>query len=297
MTTRNPTIDATPAGAQPRPLAAALWMVGSIAGFSALAVSGREIADALDTFEMMLYRSAIGFVVVVAALALSGRLGEVSARHIGLHAARNVIHFAGQNLWLYALALIPLAQLFALEFSSPLIVAILAPLLLAERLSLRRIAAVGLGFCGILIVARPIGTQSVPIGLVAALGCALAFALTAIATKRLTRVASVGCILFWLALMQTLLGLAFAGLDGRIALPRGEIVAWVVVMGLAGLLAHFSLTKALSLAPATIVTPMDFLRLPVIALVGALLYAEPLDPWVLLGGAVILTANWINLRA
>ncbi|WP_342750176.1 DMT family transporter [Albidovulum inexpectatum] len=171
------------------------------------------------------------------------------------------------------------------------------PLLLAERLSLQRMAAVGLGFCGILIVARPFGAQSVPIGLIAALGCAVAFALTAIATKRLTRVASVGCILFWLALMQSLLGLAFAGIDGRIALPHGKVALWVLVMGLAGLMAHFSLTKALSLAPATIVTPMDFLRLPVIALIGALLYAEPLDPWVLLGGAVILTANWINLRA
>lgn len=280
-----------------RPLAGAAWMLGSIAGFSALAVSGREIGAALDTFEMMLYRSLIGVLVVVLAAAASGRLGEITARHIGLHTFRNVIHFAGQNLWLYALALIPLAQLFALEFSNPLIVALAAPFLLSERLTRRKLLAVLLGFGGVLIVAQPSSAGGLSVGLVAALLCAVAFAGTAIVTKRLTRVASVTCILFWLATMQSVFGLVCAGLDGSIALPRPDILVWVAVMGLTGLVAHFSLTKALSLAPASVVTPVDFLRLPVIALIGMALYDEPLNLWVLAGGCVILAANWINVRS
>ena len=280
-----------------RPLAAALWMIGSIVGFSALAISGREIGAALDTFEMMLYRSLIGVIVVTGFATLTGRLSEVEPRHLGQHALRNVIHFAGQNLWLYALALIPLAQLFALEFSSPLIVALTAPFFLAERMTRIKLIAVLMGFCGILIVARPFGTGGLSVGLIAALLCALAFAGTAIATKRLTRVTSVIGILFWLAVMQSILGLICAGFDGDIAWPEAGVVPWVVVMGLAGLVAHFSLTKALSLAPASIVTPVDFLRLPVIALIGTAFYAEPLDFWVLVGGCVILAANWINVRA
>lgn len=280
-----------------RPVAAAVWMLGSILGFSALAVSGREIGGSLDTFEMMLYRSLIGIVVVMSVAFGTGRQGEIKAAHLGLHALRNVVHFAGQNLWLYALALIPLAQLFALEFSYPILVALTAPIFLAERLTPTKLLAAAVGFAGILIVARPFGAGGVSVGLVAALLCALGFAGSAIVTKRLTRVATILCILFWLAVMQSAFGLILAGWDGRIALPGPGVLPWVVVMGLAGLLAHFCLTKALSLAPASVVTPIDFLRLPLIALVGMTLYAEPPDLWVFVGGAVIFAANWINVRA
>ncbi len=280
-----------------RPVAAAFWMLGSILGFSALAVSGREIGASLDTFEMMLYRSLIGIVVVVSVAFGSGRQGEIKAAHLGLHALRNVVHFAGQNLWLYALALIPLAQLFALEFSYPILVALTAPIFLAERLTPTKLLAAGVGFAGILIVARPFGAGGLSVGLVSALLCAIGFAGSAIVTKRLTRVATILCILFWLAVMQSAFALILAGWDGRIALPGPKAGPWVVVMGLAGLLAHFCLTKALTLAPVSVVTPIDFLRLPLIGLVGMALYAEPLDLWVFVGGAVIFAANWINVRA
>ncbi|MCV2872917.1 DMT family transporter [Defluviimonas sp. WL0050] len=280
-----------------RPVAAAFWMIGSILGFSALAISGREIGAALDTFEMMLYRSLIGVIVVVAFARTTGRLNEIELRHLGHHALRNIIHFAGQNLWLYALALIPLAQLFAVEFSSPLIVALTAPFFLSERLTRTKLMAVLIGFCGILIVARPFGTGGLSVGLVTALLCAVAFAGTAIATKRLTRRASIIGILFWLAAMQSIFSLICAGYDGSITWPDAETIPWVIVMGLAGLGAHFSLTKALTLAPASVVTPVDFLRLPVIALIGMAFYAEPLDLLVIFGGTIIFFANLLNIRA
>jgi drug/metabolite transporter (DMT)-like permease len=279
-----------------RPLAAAFWMSGSIGGFSVVAVSGRALSQELDTFEVMLYRSLIGLVVVVAAAVLSGRLAEISTRHFGSHILRNCLHFAGQNLWLFALGLIPLAQLFALEFSYPIIVALAAPLILSERLTPTRLIAAAVGFAGILIVARPFGVGGLSLGIGAALLCALGFAGAALATKRLTRVVSITCILFWLVVMQSVLGLACAGSDGHIALPSVHIMPWVLAIGLAGLGAHYCLTKALSLAPATIVVPIDFLRLPLISVVGMALYNEPLDHWVFIGGSIIFAANWINLR-
>lgn len=280
-----------------RPLAAALWMAGSVFGFSAIAVAGRELGSVLDTFEIMLYRSLIGIVVVLGAAIASGRTAEITARHFGWHLLRNSVHFAGQNLWLYALTLIPLAQLFALEFSYPIMVALSAPLFLGERMTPVRVLAAAVGFVGILIVARPFGAGGLSVGLAAALLCALGFAGSAIVTKRLTRVVSITCILFWLAVMQSALGLICAAYDGAVALPPRAALPWVAVMGLGGLGAHFCLTKALSLAPASVVTPIDFLRLPLIALVGALFYAESLDLWVLAGGAVILAANWTNIAA
>jgi len=280
-----------------RPVAAALWMTGSILGFSALAVAGREIGPALDTFEVMLYRSLIGVVVVLTVARARGRMAEIEPRYLHLHLLRNVLHFAGQNLWLFALALIPMAQLFALEFSYPIIVALTAPLFLSEPLTRSRLIAAAVGFVGILVVARPFGDGGLSIGLAGALLCALGFAGSAIVTTRLTRGATVTGILFWLATMQSVLGLACAGWDGAIALPTRAVLPWVAVMGLAGLGAYFCLTKALSLAPAAIVTPVDFLRLPLIGIVGMMFYDEPLDLWVFVGGALILAGNWVNLAS
>ncbi|HRV63479.1 MAG TPA: DMT family transporter [Albidovulum sp.] len=280
-----------------RPLLAAIWMLGSVLGFSVIAVSGRAIGSALDPPEMMLYRSLIGVVLVAGHAVLTGRMGEINSQRLGVHALRNAIHFAGQNLWLYALPLIPLAQLFAVEFSSPLIVALAAPLLLGERMTPVRLLSAALGFAGILIVARPFSQAGLSPGILLALASAFCFAGSMIVTKRLTRRVTVVCILFWLTIMQSIFALAVAGWDGSIALPGTVELPWVAAMGIGGIVAHMSLTKALSLAPATIVVPVDFLRLPAIAVVGMILYAEPLDLWVFLGGAIIFGANWINLNA
>ncbi len=275
---------------------AALWMIGSIASFSAMAVAGREVAVALDTFEVMLYRSLIGFVLVATVGALTGNLGHVTRRHLGLHFARNISHFAGQNLWFYALTAIPLAQVFALEFTSPLWVVFLAPLVLGERLTWPRVLAAGLGFVGILIVARP-GAASLGPGTLAAASAAIAFALTAVFTRKLTRSEATICILFWLTLMQAGFGLIAAGIDGDIAWPTAQAAPLVALIAVAGLVAHFCLTQALALAPASVVIPIDFTRLPLIALIGALFYHESLAPSFYLGAAIIIAANILNLRA
>jgi drug/metabolite transporter (DMT)-like permease len=280
-----------------RPLAAALWMMGSIAGFSLVAVAGRALRVGLDTFEVMFYRSLVGVVIVTAAAFYSGALNDLRPRLMGTHLIRNILHFAGQNLWLFALTLIPLAQLFALEFSYPILVALGAPLFLGERLTRIKMLAAGLGFIGILIVARPFGAGGLSLGLLAALACAFGFAGAAIVTKRLTRQTTITAILFWLTVMQSIMGLIGAGRDGVIAVPHGSLWIWVLVIGAGGLGAHYSLTKALTLAPASIVTPIDFLRLPLIAVVGMFLYHEPLDIWVFVGGAIIFAANWLNIRS
>jgi drug/metabolite transporter (DMT)-like permease len=280
-----------------RPLAAALWMTGCIAGFTGVAIAARALAPGLDTFEMMLWRSLVGVIVVSLTAAAGGHLNDITTRLLHLQAARNLVHFAAQNLWLYALAMIPLAQVFALEFSAPLIVALTAPLVLGERLTRTRLATALIGFAGVLIVARPFGAAALSPGLLAALASAFGFAAAALFTKRLTRDVPITGILFWLTLMQTVIALVCAGWDGHITVPAPAALPWVVLIGLSGLLAHFSLTRALSLAPASFVMPFDFLRLPLIAVVGMLAYGESLDLWVLVGGAVIFAANWWNIRA
>jgi drug/metabolite transporter (DMT)-like permease len=231
---------------------AALWMLGAIVSFSAMAVAGREVSSTLDTFETMLYRSVVGFCIMVVFVLATKRQHEIRRDRLGLHLMRNLAHFTGQNLWFFAVPLIPLAQLFALEFTSPIWVILMAPIFLGERLTRTKALAGVLGFIGVCMVARPDAFGLSP-GILAAAGSAIFFALTAIATRRLTQTQSVTCILFYITAMQVVMGLICAGYDGDIALPDAAAAPWVIVISIAGLTAHLCLTSALSLAPASIV--------------------------------------------
>ena len=243
-----------------RPLLAALYMCGVIFAFTIMAISGRQINFQLDTFEIMTYRSFIGVMIVIVIGLYTKTLQNLRFKRMKLHFFRNLGHFAGQNLWFYALMLIPV-----------------------------------IGFLGILLVARP-GFEPLSIGILAAAGCAIMFAFTSITTKLLTRTENIIDILFWLTLMQLIFGIICSTYDGDIELPTTRTIPWLILIGCCGLLAHFSLTKALSYAPATVVTPMDFARLPIIAVIGMLFYNEPLSIFVLIGAVVIFAANFVNIR-
>ena len=282
--------------AEHRPLAAALWMTGSIASFTAMAVAARQLNGVHDTFEIMTIRSLVGFLLVVSISAALGRLREVRVTRLPGHLARNIVHFAGQNLWLLAIGLIPLAQVFAIEFTSPIWVIVLSPFLLGEKITRTRLIAAIMGFVGILIVARP-DFDSVNLGVLAAASCAICFALTGIATKALTRAESIISILFWLTLMQFFMGGVLAAWDGQVTLPTAQTLPWLLLIGFAGLLAHLCLTSALRLAPASFVMPIDFARLPLIAVIGAVLYEESVDAFVILGAILIVSGNLLNIRA
>ncbi len=288
------TADAPGASAPAQPLRAAVWMLGAIVAFSAMAVAGRAASLELDTFEMMTYRSMIGLVVVLAVAGWAGTLPQVTTRHLGVQFLRNLAHFTGQNLWFYAITVAPLALVFALEFTSPLWTMIFAALFLGERLTGWKVLAGVMGFAGVLIVVQP-GAQPVSLGMVTAATAAVFFATTAILTKRLTRTESITCILFWLTAMQLVIGLIACLWDGDMALPSVAMLPWIAVIGLGGLTAHFCLTTALSIAPASVVMPMDFARLPAIAVIGMLFYGEALQWGVVVGAILIFGANYLNI--
>jgi drug/metabolite transporter (DMT)-like permease len=276
-------------------LQAALWMIGAITAFTTMAIAGRSVSVELDTFEIMLFRSVIGIGIVLGIAAYTGAIRQIRFRKLRLHLVRNVCHFTGQNLWFFAITVIPLAQVFALEFTTPIWVLLLSPLILQERLTGVGLVAALIGFVGILIVARPDPANLSP-GLLAAAGCAVFFALSAIFTRKLTRTEGITSILFFLTVTQAVFGLICAAYDGDIALPSNLVLPWVGVISVAGLVAHFCLTKALSIAPASTVMPLDFARLPAIAIVGMLLYDEPLELLVFVGAALIFLGNYINIR-
>ncbi|MCC5971221.1 MAG: DMT family transporter [Pararhodobacter sp.] len=270
-------------------------MCGAIVSFTLMAVSARAVQAELNTFELMFWRSLIGLVIVVAAVFVSPRgLRQVTTGVPGLHLARNVFHFTGQNLWFYGIMVIPMAQLVALEFTLPIWVVLLSPLLLGEALTRRKLLVALVGFCGVLLIAQP-GIQPLNTGHLAGILAAVGFALNMMLTKRIMRHDGVLCVLFWMTLLQTLFGLGLS-LIGGFTWPGLALTPWLAVIGVTGLSAHYALTSALGHAPASIVAPMEFARLPIIALVGFWLFAEALDPLVFIGAAIIFSANYLNLK-
>ena len=276
------------------PIRAGLWMMGAVVSFTLMAVAGREVLHELDTFEVMMYRSFLGICIVLFFSKVAGTVSEINTQQLTLHLTRNITHFIGQNLWFFAVTAITLPQLFAFEFSVPIWVALFAPIFLSEKLTKRRLFAALIGFLGILIVARPDNIGVTP-GIIAAALCAICFTGTGIATKLLTRTQSITCILFWLTVMQAILGIICAGYDFDISFPSLSSLPWVILIGIAGLVAHFCITRALQLADAIVVYPMDFVRLPLATTVGVLFYNEPIQILVFVGAAIILGANFLNI--
>lgn len=278
------------------PIRAGIWMLGAVASFSAMAVAGREISVEMNTFELMMYRSAIGFGLILLIIARSPRgFSQIQTNNMRLHFQRNIFHFAGQNLWFYGIAILPFSQLVSLEFTNPIWVAILAPFFLGEVMTKIKIFAAVIGFFGVLIVAQP-GVEPFNLGHAAGLGAALFFALNVIYTKQISRLETVFGVIFWMTLIQFVFALILS-LPNGIPIPSNVGAIWIFVVAICGLTAHLCLTTALSLAPATIVAPMDFIRLPVVTILGLFIYGEEMKRAVIIGATVIIIGNLINIRA
>ena len=272
-----------------------LWMLGGVFCLTLMAVASKEISLQIDTFEILFFRSVIGVSVILFFIVKKNLLHEINLKEIRTHLKRNVAHFTGQNLWLYALASITLAEVTSLEFTMPIWIVLFSFLMLDERLNKYKILSVLIGFIGVLITVRP-DVESINLGIIAAAVSAVAFALTNIYTRKLTRTESTLTILFFLTTIQLIFGLMTSLLDGKLDLPTNENIVWIVVIGFAGLGAHYCITTALSLAPPTVVAPIDLLRLPIVVLIGVFFYSEQGDIYIYLGAALIIFANWLNLK-
>ena len=282
-------------------MTAALWMTGAVVSFSTMAIAGRELSSELNTFQIMFWRSLIGAATLALLIGVSRRgFAQLRTQRPGLHLLRNVGHYFGQNCWLYAVTVIPLAQVFALEFTVPIWVALLAPFILGERFTVMKLVSVLLGFFGVLLVVQPT-SAGLGFGQLVALAAAVGFAANVFCTKLLSKTETTLTILFWMTVSQGLMSIAIdfglSGPAGMTPMPTRSALPWIAVMGFGALAAHFSLTSAFRHAEASVVAPMDFVRLPVIAVIGMLLYNEAIDPLVVIGGAVIFFGNFLNIRA
>ena len=188
---------------------------------------------------------------------------------------------------------LPISQLVAIEFTMPMWTAVLAVAVLGERMGMWKSAAVLLGLIGVAIIVRP-HTGAVAPGQLIALAAAVGFAVSVIMVKKLTRTESTVAIIFWMLVVQSVLGLLPALQVWR--WPSAQAWPWVIVIGVCGTVSHFCMARAMVYADATVVVPMDFLRVPLTALAGWLIYAEGIDAFTLLGAGLILAGNLLNLK-
>ncbi len=277
----------------PPVIRAALWMSGALVSFSAMAISGRQLSTELTTFQILFFRSLGGLAVLAAFLQRSG-WAQVRTQVFGTHLLRNVTHFGGQYAWFYGIALIPLTEVFAIEFTVPIWTAILATIFLGERMNWLRALAVTLGFAGVLVILRP-GVEAISVPALVVLGGALCFAISHVFMKRLSGTETPLSIPFYMTVIQ--LPIALLPALPHWVWPSGGLWSWVGVVAVTAISAHYCLARAFQLADATVVVPMDFLRLPLIAVIGYAFYGEALTVWVFIGALIVFLATWLNLKS
>jgi drug/metabolite transporter (DMT)-like permease len=277
----------------PPALRGALWMVGAVLSFTIMAIAVRELQRHMGSFEIVFMRSVVMLAIVLTLLPRAG-LAAIRSRQFHLHVWRNLIHFLGQVLWVYSIGALTLATVFAIEFTMPVWTALLAWIFLKERLSPPRLAMLGLGLAGVLVILRPGGGSFHPAALGMVLG-SLCYASSFIFTKRISATDRALAVLFWMSAIQLPIALA-ASLPTWVN-PVLADAPWILAIGVGSYTAHYCMTRAVMAADASLVTGIDFIRLPLIALVGALAYGEALDPLVFVGAAIIFAGTYYGLRS
>ncbi len=272
-------------------LRAVLWMGGAVLSFCTMAIAARELHGSMGSFEIVFLRGVVMMLIVLAMLPGAGA-AALRTRNLRLHIGRNLAHFAGQTLWVYCIGVLALATVFAIEFTIAIWVALLAAAFLGERLRGHRLVQLACGLAGVLIILRPGADAFHPASLLMLLG-SLCYAASLACTKRLSATESPLAVLFYMSIIQTPLGLV-AALPQWVA-PALPDLPWIVAIGVGSYTAHYCITRGMALADAGVVAPVDFIRLPLIAVLGALLYGEPIDPLVIAGAAVIFAGTYYSL--
>ncbi len=251
-----------------------LWMFGALTSFCLMAVGARELSGQIDTFQILFIRSAVGLLVISIVIASTRNKALFYSNRIGLHGIRNLFHFAGQYGWFLGIGLLPLAEVFALEFTVPLWTALIACFFLNETLTKRKLVSIIMGLLGVVVIVQP-GIEVLNYASLIVLVAAICYAISHASTKSLSSTENPLTILFLMCLIQFPIGLWFSLSNWKS--PIGIQWFWLGVIAITALSSHYCMTKAMQYTEVTSVVTMDFLRLPVIAIIGILFYSESFE--------------------
>lgn len=269
-----------------------MWMSGALFSFCFMAVAARELSATMGTFEMLFSRAAIGLLLVTLIILKTKDHSYFKTQRLKFHFGRDITHLMGQYGWFVGVSLLPLSQVFALEFTAPLWTSILAMIFLGEILTLRRFIAIVLGFSGVFLIVNP-GEGIFNFNSLYVIAAAILFSVGNTFSKSLVKTDRPLTILFYMSLIQLPIALALS--YQSLIMPDAVQSFWMLVIGLTSMASHFCMSKAMQKTDLSIVVTLDFFRLPLITLVGVLLYQEAFK-WVMVVGALmVFSANLINL--
>jgi drug/metabolite transporter (DMT)-like permease len=263
------------------------YMVCSAAMFACMAVMIRLASSQLHAFEIAFFRNFFGFVFALPLLMHHG-MGILKTDKLSLYVGRCLIGIVSMLCGFYAIVHLPLAKAVTISYSTPLFVTILAVLFLGEMVRLRRWTAVGLGFIGVLVIMRP-GADSFDANTLVALTAAVLSAIVAISIKVLSRTEKPDAIVLWTTMLWVPLSLVPALFVWT--WPTGWTWAWIVAAGFFGTAGHMFWTRALKRGDASMLTPISFMQVPIVALLAWWLFDETVTAWTAVGAAIIFVAN------
>lgn len=271
----------------PQPVKATCLMVTAMVFFTSMGVFIRLSAEQVHSLEVVFFRNLLAVVLMGPWLWKQG-WGALRTERIGLYWWRSGINFFAMAAGFTAITLIPLAEATALNFTAPLFATIGAVLVLGEVIRIRRIAALAAGFLGMVIILRP-GFETISFGAMLALANSIGIAVTALIVKKLTETERPEAIVMWMVVLQTPLSLVPALFVWE--WPELGTLFWLFCLAGAGTIGHICWTRACALAEITQLQPLEFVKLPIVAVMGYFLFSEVPTVWIWLGGAVIFIST------
>jgi drug/metabolite transporter (DMT)-like permease len=270
----------------------AFWAVLAAISFAFMMTSVRSMEGKFDAFEIVFFRAIVGLFMVIPLISRSG-IGALKTEKMPLHIVRTLFALFAMATLYYALADIPVAQAIALTFLIPLFTTIAAGVVLRESVGIHRWSATLVGFAGAMVIIRPgMVDISVPVMLVVLSSALYAGAWSSV--KILTRTDSAAVTVFWMNVLMvplTAIPVAFLWVT-----PDWSDAPALLVMAVSGWAAHFCQARAFEKSDASAVMPFDFLRLPLGALFGFVLFAELIDVWTWAGAVIIFAAGYYITR-
>ncbi|MBE0407395.1 EamA family transporter [Psychrobacter sp. FME6] len=271
-------------------------MIGALISFCLMAVGARELNGQIGIFQILFFRSIVGLLVLLPIILLSNSFSKkdhfLFPKRLKLHVVRNLFHFAGQYGWFLGIGLLPLATVFAIEFTVPFWTIIISYLFLKESITVKKVAAVLLGILGVIVIVQP-NTEGANYASLIVLGAAICYAFSHVSTKSLSNSESPITIIFMMCLLQAPLGLLLF-IEGWTT-PLDIQWLWLIIIGVTALSAHYCMTKAMQHAEVTFVVTMDMFRLPLISIIGVLLYSESFSVALVIGIILIMAGNSLNI--
>lgn len=274
------------------PLQGVLWMVVAAFFFAVAAGLVRHISTNIDAFEQAFWRQFLGLLIILPFVWRNGLIG-LRTRQLKTNLLRNLAGYTGISLYFYSVTLIPLAESLALQFTLPLFTIIFAMLILGENVGAHRWTATVVGFLGALVILRP-GMIAVEIGALVALTAAACLAMSDTLVRRLSRTESTLMIVFYGYLLQVPLAFAVALPDW--VTPSAADWPWLLALGACSFIAQWGLSRAFVLAEASLVSPILFLRLPIVAVIGYFFFAQIPDLWTWVGAVIIFGSSYYAAR-